>query len=96
VAFRSTWNRVCQAQEYVVAGAWRSGTDRKVHGFRAFGVAEIALYHSLGKRPKPIVTHRFYWRAPARTRGAEPVGTQRHVHGQRICTLGDVQKRHQC
>ena len=34
-------------------------TFRKSYGFRGFKVAEIALYHSLGKLPEPPGTHRF-------------------------------------
>ena len=34
-------------------------TSRKAFGFRTFRGAEIALYHTLGKLPKPEVTHRF-------------------------------------
>lgn len=35
-------------------------TMRKSYGFRTFRIAEIALYHSLGKLPEPQVAHRFY------------------------------------
>ena len=35
-------------------------TMRKSYGFRTFGSAEIALYHSLGRLPEPPLTHRFY------------------------------------
>lgn len=35
-------------------------TMRKSYGFKTFRSIEVALYHSLGKLPEPIVTHRFY------------------------------------
>ncbi len=35
-------------------------TIRKSYGFRTFKAAEIALYHTLGKLPEPLLTHRFY------------------------------------
>jgi hypothetical protein len=42
-------------------------TMRKSHGFRAFHVTEIALYHALGKLPVPETTHRLtrmFWGMP--------------------------------
>jgi transposase len=35
-------------------------TMRKAYGFRSFRVAEIALYHALGKLPEQEFTHRFW------------------------------------
>lgn len=35
-------------------------TIRKSYGFRTFKAAEIALYHTLGKLPEPLLTHRFF------------------------------------
>ncbi len=35
-------------------------TIRKAYGYRTFKVAEIALYHTLGKLPEPKFTHRFW------------------------------------
>ena len=35
-------------------------TIRKAYGFRTFRIAEIALYHTLGKLPEPNFTHRFW------------------------------------
>lgn len=35
-------------------------TIRKSYGFRTFRVAEIALYHTLGKLPEPKFTHSFW------------------------------------
>ena len=35
-------------------------TMRKAYGFRTFKVAELSLYHVLGKLPEPALTHRFY------------------------------------
>ncbi len=35
-------------------------TMRKAYGFRTFKVAELALYHVLGKLPEPPLTHSFY------------------------------------
>lgn len=32
---------------------------RRAYGFRSREIMEVALYHSLGKLPEPIVTHRF-------------------------------------
>jgi transposase len=37
-------------------------TMRKSHGFRAYRILELALYHSLGKLPEPELTHDFLWR----------------------------------
>lgn len=34
-------------------------TTRKAYGFRTYGCIEIALYHTLGDLPEPVVTHRF-------------------------------------
>lgn len=34
-------------------------TTRKARGFRSVRVAEIALYHALGKLPEPELTPRF-------------------------------------
>ena len=35
-------------------------TLRKAYGYRGLEVAEIALYHALGRLPEPILTHEFY------------------------------------
>jgi transposase len=35
-------------------------TMRKSYGFRTFRIAQIALYHALGKLPEPQLTHRFF------------------------------------
>jgi transposase len=35
-------------------------TMRKSYGFRTFRIAEIALYHALGKLPEPQLAHRFF------------------------------------
>ena len=35
-------------------------TMRKSYGFRTFRVAELSLYHVLGKLPEPKLAHRFY------------------------------------
>ena len=35
-------------------------TMRKSYGYRTFRVAEISLYHTLGKLPEPQLAHRFY------------------------------------
>ena len=35
-------------------------TTRKSYGFRTFRITEMALYHSLGKLPEPILTYRFF------------------------------------
>jgi transposase len=35
-------------------------TMRKSYGFRTYHVLELALYHSLGKLPKPESTHDFF------------------------------------
>lgn len=34
-------------------------TTRKAYGFRGFRTAQVALYHTLGKLPEPVGTHRF-------------------------------------
>ena len=34
-------------------------TLRKAYGYRSLEVAEIALYHALGKLPEPELTHEF-------------------------------------
>ena len=35
-------------------------TVRESYGFRTYRLLELALYHSLGKLPKPELTHRFF------------------------------------
>jgi transposase len=35
-------------------------TMRKAYGFRTFKIAELALYHVLGKLPEPPLAHSFY------------------------------------
>ena len=35
-------------------------TMRRSYGFRTFRVLELALYHTLGKLPKPELTHEFF------------------------------------
>lgn len=35
-------------------------TMRKAYGFKTLKCLEIALYHTLGKLPEPVVTHRFW------------------------------------
>jgi transposase len=35
-------------------------TMRRSYGFRTFGAAEVALYHTLGKLPEPSHVHRFF------------------------------------
>lgn len=35
-------------------------TMRKSYGFRTYRILELALYHSLGKLPEPILTHEFF------------------------------------
>ena len=34
-------------------------TTRQAYGFRSYRCLEIALYHTLGQLPEPVVTHRF-------------------------------------
>jgi transposase len=34
-------------------------TIRKAYGYRELKVAEIAIYHALGRLPEPVLTHRF-------------------------------------
>lgn len=34
-------------------------TTRRAYGFRTYQAAEIALYHTLGRLPEPLFTHRF-------------------------------------
>lgn len=34
-------------------------TTRKAYGFRSYTCVEMALYHTLGDLPEPVVTHRF-------------------------------------
>ena len=33
---------------------------RKAYGYRTFRVAELSLYHVLGKLPEPKLAHRFF------------------------------------
>jgi transposase len=33
---------------------------RKAYGYRTFGIAELSLYHVLGKLPEPKLAHRFF------------------------------------
>jgi len=35
-------------------------TMRKAYGYRTFRIAELSLYHVLGKLPEPKLTHRFF------------------------------------
>jgi transposase len=35
-------------------------TMRKAYGYRTFRIAELSLYHVLGKLPEPQLTHRFF------------------------------------
>ena len=35
-------------------------TLRKAYGYRTFGIAELSLYHVLGKLPEPKLAHRFF------------------------------------
>ena len=34
-------------------------TTKKAYGFRSYEVVKIALYHTLGDLPQPMVTHKF-------------------------------------
>jgi transposase len=34
-------------------------TTKKAYGFKSFEVIKLALYHTLGKLPEPVVTHKF-------------------------------------
>jgi hypothetical protein len=34
------------------------GALRETYGFRTYQAIEIAVYHTLGKLPKPIFTHK--------------------------------------
>jgi hypothetical protein len=34
-------------------------TTKKGYGFKNFEVIKLALYHTLGDLPEPVVTHRF-------------------------------------
>ena len=33
---------------------------RKAYGYRTFRIAELSLYHVLGKLPEPKLTHKFF------------------------------------
>ena len=35
-------------------------TLRKAYGYRTFTIAELSLYHVLGKLPEPKLAHRFF------------------------------------
>jgi len=35
-------------------------TLRKAYNYRTFRIAELSLYHVLGKLPEPNLTHRFF------------------------------------
>jgi transposase len=35
-------------------------TMRKAYGYRTFRIAELSLYHVLGKLPEPQLAHRFF------------------------------------
>jgi transposase len=35
-------------------------TMRKAYGYRTFRIAELSLYHVLGKLPEPKLAHRFF------------------------------------
>lgn len=33
---------------------------RKAYGYRTFQIAELSLYHALGKLPEPQLAHKFF------------------------------------
>ena len=35
-------------------------TMRKAYGYRTFRIAELSLYHVLGKLPEPKLAHKFF------------------------------------
>jgi transposase len=35
-------------------------TPKRAHGYRTFRIAELSLYHLLGKLPEPKLAHRFF------------------------------------
>ena len=35
-------------------------TMRKAYGYRTFRIAELSLYHVLGRLPEPKLAHRFF------------------------------------
>jgi transposase len=35
-------------------------TMRKAYGYRSFRIAELSLYHVLGKLPEPKLAHKFF------------------------------------
>lgn len=37
-----------------------SDDERKAYGYRSFRIAELSLYHVLGKLPEPQLAHRFF------------------------------------
>ena len=36
-------------------------TTKKAYGFKSFDAIKLALYHTLGKLPEPVFTHKFCW-----------------------------------
>jgi hypothetical protein len=41
-------------------------TMRKEYGYMTFRIAELSLYHVLGRLPEPKLAHRFFWRSKFR------------------------------
>lgn len=33
---------------------------RRAYGFKSYDVLKIALFHSMGKLPEPVLTHKFF------------------------------------
>lgn len=64
-AYLLAWIRL-KAQGGIATGAVEGFNNkarvitRRAYGFRSREVMEVALYHTLGKLPEPVVTHRFW------------------------------------
>ena len=43
-----------------IEGRTAKVTMRKAYGYRTFRVAELSLYHGLGRLPEPKLAHKFF------------------------------------
>ena len=62
VTVPTTVNGVLQFVSGVIEGLNNKAkvTIRKAYGYRTFRIAELSLYHVLGRLPEPKLTHRFF------------------------------------
>ena len=58
----SFWNSALSEESVVEFWLWKPAkvTLRKAYGYRTFRIAELSLYHVLGRLPEPKLAHRFF------------------------------------